>query len=493
MERVGRKSSGAVRFLIVAVIVLLLGCLGVLGYMLFRQPDGPEGPVNAQTLSQQQAVFPSGVSVSGTDIGGLTFDEAYERLQMVERDMLNDVEFILSDGNNSETFTAADMMATFNTSEVLTQAWMDAQRRKDEEQNDVLTVSNRDKFEIDYVLDVSGLRGELEEFAQEVYREPVDASVAIDLAYTGWFRYTEGVAGKTLDTDALYGTIALRAKEKRFGTVELPITYTDPEVTVEQLQRNLVKRSEAETSFAKKPYNRAERVYNVKRAAGLINGYVLHPDEVFSMNDTLGPRTYELGWKPAPAYVSGGAEDQAGGGVCQVSSTLYNAIVKADLEVVYRRAHSRTVGYVPRGLDATINTGTIDFKFKNNTSSDIYIFAYTVDKDDGPVPEGKSNQSVYIEIYGEQMPEEYDSIKITSELIETIKPSGEVEVIVDTSKPADYYEKTVERQNGYIYRSYKHYYKDGVEVRDPELLAESKYKAYNGTIVVGTGYRGTGT
>ncbi|MBR3270918.1 MAG: peptidoglycan binding domain-containing protein, partial [Clostridia bacterium] len=207
--------------------------------MLFHQPAGP---VDAQTLSAQRAVFPSGVCVSGRDIGGLTFDEAYEQLQTVEKNMLNEVEFILSDGNHSETFTAADMTATFNTQEVLTQAWADAQNRQNEERDDVLTMSNRDKFEIDYVLDVSGLRSELEEFAQEVYREPVDASVAIDLTYTGWFRYTEGVAGKTLDTDALYGTIALRAQEKRFGTVELPITYTDPAVTVEQLQQNLVKR-----------------------------------------------------------------------------------------------------------------------------------------------------------------------------------------------------------------------------------------------------------
>ena len=88
-----------------------------------------------------------------------------------------------------------------------------------------------------------------------------------------------------------------------------------------------------------------------------------------SCNDLLGPRYEKYGWQMAPAVIEGGAatEDQPGGGVCQVSTTMYNAVLMGDYQIVYRQAHSSRLSYVKGGLDATINTGTIDFKWSNNT------------------------------------------------------------------------------------------------------------------------------
>jgi vancomycin resistance protein YoaR len=309
----------------------------------------------------------------------------------------------------------------------------------------------------------------------------------MDMQTEGFFRYFEGQPGEALDMEALLRELQRRINAQEYGEVPLPIIYEEPAVSIDMLKASLTLRSVAETSFARSPYNREDRVYNVKRAASLVNGFVLKPGETFSTNDTLGPRTYELGWKPAPAIVSGTTEDQAGGGVCQLSSTLYAAAVKADLEIVYRRNHSSRVGYIDYGLDATINTGTIDFQFKNNTSSDIYIFAYSIDKRDGKIPEGKDDKTIHVEIYGEAFPPEYDKISLSSEKLETLKPAGEMQVIVDTTVAPDYYKEEVERKNGEIWQSYKHYHKDGVEIKK-EPLAKSTYRAYEGKITVGSGY-----
>ena len=121
----------------------------------------------------------------------------------------------------------------------------------------------------------------------------------------------------------------------------------------------------------------ANRCANVARAASLINGKVIAPGDVFSFNDTVGHRTIENGFSTAKEYVDGKSVDGIGGGTCQVSSTLYSAVLYADLSIVERLNHMMTVGYIPLGQDATVSDGGVDFKFKNNTDYPIKVSAYT--------------------------------------------------------------------------------------------------------------------
>ena len=117
------------------------------------------------------------------------------------------------------------------------------------------------------------------------------------------------------------------------------------------------------------------RLNNVQVAAKAMDGIILMPGEVFSYNDTLGARTTANGYLPAPAYIGGKTVDDVGGGICQNSSTLYLAVLRANLEVVERTNHMYTVGYVPDGLDATVAYNAIDFKFRNSTPHPIRIEA----------------------------------------------------------------------------------------------------------------------
>lgn len=475
----------ALRALQIAFGLLILSCMGLGIYLFFLNPD----IVSAEPEADESLVFVEGVSIEGIELLGLTKDEAYTRISEIEKGILNGIQLVAGTDTVSVTFTHADFDISFNTDAVLEEALAlgnTGSRKEKTDEREALLAAPRD-FSIQYDIDAVPAQSKIAELSAAIYKEPVNASAHMDMTVEGWFIYEEGMDGQRLDEAEFSADLIEGAKKGEFTSLTLPIIYEQPELSVVDLKSSIVRRSKAETSFAKSPYNREDRVYNVKKAAGFVNGYVLKPEEVFSTNDTLGPRTYELGWKPAPAYVNGGTEDQAGGGVCQVSSTLYNAVVKADLEIVSRKNHSSPVGYVNRGLDATINTGTIDFQFKNNTGSDIYIFAYTIDGKDQKVPEGMADKTIHIEVWGAKMPHEYDEIKLTAEKTETIQPSGEMEIVVDTTVAWDYRNEEIARREGAVYQSYKHYYKDGAEVK-VEKLAKSTYRAYAGKIVVGQGY-----
>ena len=140
--------------------------------------------------------------------------------------------------------------------------------------------------------------------------------------------------------------------------------------------------------------NGSGRVHNIKKAAGMINGTIVNPGEVFFppmiysvIEPTLtGGKTAPRSYRAAPQ-----PENQPGGGVCQVSTTVYNAVVMADLDIVYRQGHSRVSDYVDGGRDATIDSGRIDFQWKNNTGSPVYVFTWVE----------SSKQQMHCEIYGE--------------------------------------------------------------------------------------------
>lgn len=117
------------------------------------------------------------------------------------------------------------------------------------------------------------------------------------------------------------------------------------------------------------------RLNNIKITCSALNGTIVHKGDTFSFCNTLGPSTAEKGYEKADVIINGETEQALGGGNCQVSSTLYNAVLAVpDLEVVERHEHGKNVGYVPEGKDATVSYGSVDFKFKNNSSYDIKLY-----------------------------------------------------------------------------------------------------------------------
>lgn len=166
-------------------------------------------------------------------------------------------------------------------------------------------------------------------------------------------------------------------ESKDYEEIPLPVEFTEPEITDEKLKSSLFKDTLAtySTSFSTNNENNYNRSINIGLAAQSINGTLLLPGEEFSFNKVVGPRTSERGYKTAHIFIDGQIRDGTGGGVCQVSTTLYNAALRANLEVTERHNHMFTVSYVPLGQDAAVSYGYADLVFKNTTAHPLRINA----------------------------------------------------------------------------------------------------------------------
>mgnify|MGYP001184942133 CR=1 FL=1 len=198
--------------------------------------------------------------------------------------------------------------------------------------------------------------------------------------------YTPETLGRTMDVAAMFGQV--RPYEPIVLTedpatepikLELPIIESAPEITVDKLKEEGIERKIAEftTSFTT---SGAGRSHNVTAAAKALNDTLLMPDEVFDYDKIVKLAEEQYGWKEAPVILKGKLTPGIGGGICQVSSTLYNAALLAGLDIVERRNHSLAVHYLPTGLDATYAEGYINFKFRNSTGKQLLVRTVVQDK-----------------------------------------------------------------------------------------------------------------
>lgn len=458
-----------------ASAVVAVVALAVFGVIIFSHTT-----LTAQQWEElyQQGTYHEGIRIDGIDVGGMSLTQAGQAVRQNMQQRLNAVCVTIDNNGRQYVLTRDDFATADNLDEVLKSAFEVAREGSRADINRQLSEIQKNGFDFttDYTVNPEPAKRRISAIATQIDVPARDATVQINKDdRDNRFSYTDEKSGCMVDQDALYDAVAEQVKLREYGTVDMPFVEVPAAVTKAELEQNTVLRATASTSFGHSPYNRESRVNNIKKAVGLINGYVLAPGEGVSTNTVLGPRTYELGWEPAAAVVRGGSEDQAGGGVCQVSTTMYVAVLKADLGIVHRQGHSIKLGYVDGGLDATINTGTIDFIYKNNTDHDVYIFCWV----------NSSKQTVNFEIYGAPLSDEYDEIRLTSECLETLQPDGEMIITLDDTKAPGYEEEVIKRRKGYIFASYKHYYKDGEEIKEPELIDKTKYKAYTGEKIVG--------
>ncbi len=267
----------------------------------------------------------------------------------------------------------------------------------------------------------------------------------------------------------LEGALESALKNSSGDVVTIPAKITQPKVTSEQLHSEILAHELGKytTDYSSSSNDRA---YNIKLACEKINGYVLAPGEEFSYNDVVGPRTVERGFRIANVYVGNTVQPGIGGGICQVSSTMYNSVVFADLEVTARRNHTLPVSYVPYGRDATVSYGATDFKFKNNTNHPVEIRA---------IAEGGLNTIIILGT--DEHPER--EIKIVTSQTGTSSPK----VVIEKDPQLLEGEIKVESAgtNGSSHISYKVVYENGVEVSRSQL-AKSVYAGKDRVEIHGT-------
>ena len=202
---------------------------------------------------------------------------------------------------------------------------------------------------------------------EEIYCEPQNASV------------TKNPYKISAEKNGVDFAISIdEAKEltlnKEASEIYIPLQYTKPEITIADLGEDIFE-TKLGTSTTLYDSTNLNRATNINIACEKINGTVLEPGETFSFNKIVGERTAKNGFKEALIYNGGEVDYGLGGGICQISSTLYNAVLKANLDIIERKNHSMTVSYLPVGQDASVSYGSVDFKFTNSRSYPIKIIA----------------------------------------------------------------------------------------------------------------------
>ena len=412
-------------------------------------------------------VILDGVFIEGIDMGGLTEAEAYSKLQSCVETLKPSQNITLKfEGNEFVLNPSKDLLFTDNIKDLIQKALTAAQSDSMDEALSLADAiaQNHLEMKIEIIPDETSISNYVRSISEQLDRQSQNAGITDINLDEHTVTCSEETHGITVVQSSLMDLIK-NAISNHISTVDIPVQSSQ---ATSKSYIDVV----FHTSFKG---STSERIFNIKKGAGLLNGTRLAPGETFSMNDCLGTRTESKGWKDANAYVSGTTEIQSGGGVCQISSTLYNAAVMSDLKIVSRRNHSMPVSYISKGLDATINSvgNIIDFKFSNNTGSEIVVFSWTEEK------------NLYVKICRESFDsDEYDQIDLTAEKIETLYPDGEMEVVLDPELEPGTEVIDVATQNGAIYQSYKNYYKNGTLVKT-EKLALSTYRAFNGSKRIG--------
>ncbi len=212
----------------------------------------------------------------------------------------------------------------------------------------------------------------------------------------------------------------------------------------------------------------SDRLNNIRVAASHINKTLLKPGQIFSYNTTVGPRNEDTGFREAPILIAGRHDKGIGGGICQTSGTLFNAVLKSGLKIVHREPHSTTIAYLPRGLDATVSYGSIDFQFQNNTAAPVYLQA------------SLNGRTLYFALYGKKVPGREVSLVQTSF---SSQPAGSY-TERDSSLPAGRHVMKEHGANGYNITWVRVIKENDQEVsRD---VIHSRYRPVPAVVLVGT-------
>lgn len=302
-----------------------------------------------------------------------------------------------------------------------------------------------------------------EEIRQKVNAEAQDASYE----YQGnEVSIREHVVGMEITDSELSKKLS---EFNRASEVSIEVKTVAPKVTTETLRAKLFNTTLASyaTTYSTKAANRAS---NVALAASRINGTVIPPGETFSYNQTIGDTTLKNGYKVASIYENGKTSEGVGGGICQVSTTLYSAVLYADLKVVERRNHSLTVAYAPKGQDATVSYGAIDFRFQNNMNYPVKVVAST------------GGGKVTVSIVGTKRDVER-TVKITHAVVQTTEPT--TKETPDPNLPEGTKKVTSAGRAGYVVDTYKTVIENGQEISSGKIT-RSTYKMVPTEVAVGT-------
>ncbi len=415
----------------------------------------------------------TGVYIDRIHVGGMTREEAIQAVTAADDMTGQEFDITVSIGNQGWSVNSERVPVSRNVGEVVETAWAAGRSNtagirgtgvtpfRERVGNAAALRTSPLSLETRKDYDHDALRMMAEGIANYVNRDPVNSQVATFDFNTRTFTFTDDVPGARVDAGELYAKLSALLDA---GETRMTLQIVPEKLLAEMTKAELTNRFGLISSYTTSTTNNKNRNTNIDLSARAINGVTVLPGETFSFNRTTGARTAEKGYKEAAAISGGQSIDEVGGGVCQTSSTLFNAVARANLEIVERNPHAWPSSYVEKGFDATVNWPGLDFQFKNNTEWPVFIVA------------AYANRRITVDLYGMSLGADV-KIDLESHVIREIpRPEGTEYVLNPELRPGES-KTTVTARKGYEVETWKVWYHGGKET-SRELLFTTLYKAY---------------
>lgn len=455
VKKVRNKKSTAI--IVGSVLTAAIVC-GAVGYVLAVQNN-----VSKWT----NKIYP-GIAVEGIDLSGMNETEAKTILKSKVENNVNKKVITATKDSKSYELKYSEINPKFNIEDTVKTALNEGKSKGLFEKNGIIKSGINKKISLEFSYDESTLKKFEQKISSELNVKAKDASLVIT---GGNMSITSEATGIEVDKDKLHKLLkeSISSDLSKQSKIDIPMNVIQPKATKAALSKIDGIISSFSTTYNPAQTDRSE---NLAIAAKKVNGTVVMPGEIFSYNDTVGERTTEAGFKNGAIFKDNKVVQDVGGGVCQVSTTLYRAVMSAGIKSVERHNHSLKASYSDLGLDATVYWGSLDYKFKNTYDFPIYLEGYTT-----------SNQVVF-NVYGNKAGKGSKNYDIVAETVKTLEP--EVQTINDPSIDAGQVVWDTNPVVGYVVKSYRVTTDASGNQIAKEFIATDTYSKVNGVKRVGT-------
>ena len=443
------------------VIVLCL-CLLVAAWVLADEQLVQYDKFNQMRAVASGNVIHGPVYIDDILLTGMTMDEARAAVSAPREAQAQAFEVILTAGESNWRISSNEVPMAWDTESLLEKAYMIGRVGSLEQRyQQITTLTTPVHLYSTFTYDRDVVRMLTETVALNLTVSPVDAAVIAFDVNNRSFAFSDDVAGQTVDADRLYQIVLEKLDNGQYGeTIAVEVVSVPPKVTRGQLETNYMRIA----SYSTNTTSDKNRNNNIKLAAHALNGQMIAPHGEISFNTVTGQRTPEKGYLEAGAIENGRTVQEYGGGVCQVSTTMFNAMVRANCEIVKRKPHTWPSDYVPRGEDAAVDWPSLDLVMRNPTDAPMFITSWYED------------QVITVEVYGLAL-EGGITIELESETTYTKQPT-EVVYTYNATLPIGTEQLLRKPRTGYAVQTYKVILKDGVEV-SREKFYTSDYRMIN--------------
>ena len=346
---------------ILSFVALTLGCIWGL---------------NIENKEWDQLIY-SGIKIENIDLGGKTKEEAINIIKSQYIDTIQNKKLYVAVDDKIYSVDNSNLIRSFDIDNVISKALSFGKDLSIVEKHKLIKSGSKKRYSLEFTCDDDLVKEFIRNIEKEANKNPVNATIKMEV--DGGIKVYADSKGYKIEKEKLdrYIKDKIKAGANKDIHITAPVQKTEATITQDTLFLINSRIASFSTKFESSSFARAN---NIDISVKAINGKILIPGETFSFNEALGERTRERGYMEAPVIINNKVESGLGGGICQVSSTLYNAILKAGIQGIDRTNHSLPSSYIGLGLDATVDWGNIDFKFTNTLDYPIYIEGYTQNK-----------------------------------------------------------------------------------------------------------------